>query len=278
MTALRRLLSSWRARAALALALGYALLALVGPLLLDGHALALDPLHELESPSARFWFGRAENGVPVGAALVVGARTSLLISLVATVLSLVVGAVVGAASAVLGGKLDALALRVLDVLSAFPGILLAIYLAAVLPPSALTVVLALSVTGWVGFARVARTSVQQVLARDHVTAANALGVPRARVILTHVLPLALAPLVVQGSFALSTNILAEASLAFLGLGAPPGTPSWGSLLDEGVTYLFAAPHLALFPGVCVAAAVLAFHVLGDALLDALDVRSSSRLP
>lgn len=240
--------------------------------------LALEPLHEFEGPSATAWLGRAENGVSLGWALVVGARTSLLIALLTTAVSLSVGVGVGCATALVGGRVDALLLRGLDVLSSFPGILLAIYLAAVLPPSSFTVVAALSATGWVAFARVTRTSVASVLAREHVVAARAIGVPPATLVIRHVLPIALAPVVVQASFSLSGALLAEASLAFLGLGAPPGTPSWGALLDEGVTYLFAAPHLAIVPGACIVATVLSFQVLGDALLAALDVRSRARHP
>jgi peptide/nickel transport system permease protein len=191
----------------------------------------------------------------------------------ATLVSCVVGVIVGSLMAIAGGKIEALLLRCLDVLLAFPGILLAIYLAAVLPPSPLTVLVALSITGWVGFARVARTSVKAQLSRDHVVAARALGASPLRVLVKHVWPEAMTPVIVQASFGLSTAILAEASLSFLGLGVPPGTPSWGALLDEGVAYLFIAPHLAIAPGLCIAAVVLAFNVLGDALRDALDVRS-----
>ena len=277
---MQRLLASTRARVALGLVALHAALALLGPVWLwvAPDALALNPLHEFELPSRDAWLGRAENGVSLAAALLVGARASLGVAGIATVVSLGIGALVGSLSALAGRRVDALVLRVLDVLAAFPGILLAIYLAAVLPPSPWTVIAALCATGWVGFARVARTSVQGILGREHVTAARALGVGPARVLLRHVLPLALSPLVVQASFALSGNILAEASLAFLGLGPPPGTPSWGALLDEGVTYLFAAPHLALLPGLLIASAVLAFHVLGDALLLALDIRSAPRHP
>lgn len=254
----------------------YVLVALVGPAVVGDAGLALDLDNDLAPPAKAGGLGRAENGVDVITALVFGARISLMVSVSATFVSALVGVAVGSFAALAGGKTDALVMRLLDVLLAFPGILLAIYLAAVLPPSSLTLVLALCATGWVGFARVTRTSVMAVLAREHVTAARALGASRLRVLWRHVLPLAATPVVVQASFGLSTTILAEASLSFLGLGVPPGTPSWGALLDEGVAYLFVAPHLAIAPGICIAGAVLGFNLLGDALRDALDVTSGPR--
>lgn len=254
----------------------YVAVALVGPLVVGDEGLALDLENDLAPPSRVGGLGRAENGIDVITALVFGARVSLLVSVSATIVSASIGVAVGSFAALAGGKIDAVVMRFLDVLLAFPGILLAIYLAAVLPPSSATVVLALTATGWVGFARVARASVMSVLAREHVVAARALGASRLRVLGRHVLPLAATPVVVQASFGLSTAILAEASLSFLGLGVPPGTPSWGGLLDEGVAFLFVAPHLAIAPGICIAGAVLAFNLLGDALRDALDVTSRGR--
>jgi peptide/nickel transport system permease protein len=271
-----RRLSRWglRGQVALALLFTYVLAALFGPLVVGEDGLAIDLGKDLASPSVAGGLGRAENGVDVITALLFGARTSLSISLAATAISASLGVLVGTFAASAGGKVDALVMRCLDVPLAFPGILLAVYLAAVLPPSSLTVVVALSATGWVGFARVARASALVTLTREHVTAARALGAAPLRILLVHVLPLSLTPVVVQASFGLSTAILAEASLSFLGLGTPAGTPSWGGLLDEGVAFLFVAPHLAVAPGLCIAGAVLAFHLLGDALRDALDVTSA----
>jgi peptide/nickel transport system permease protein len=265
-----------RARVAFGLVCMYALVALIGPFVVGDAGLSLHLDKDLAAPSRDAWLGRAENGVDVVTSLVWGARASLFVCVGATLVSAVVGVMVGSFAAIAGGKIEALLLRCLDVLLAFPGILLAIYLAAVLPPSPLTVLAALSITGWVGFARVARTSVKAQLSREHVVAARALGASSMRVLVKHVWPEAMTPVIVQASFGLSTAILAEASLSFLGLGVPPGTPSWGALLDEGVAYLFIAPHLAIAPGVCIAAVVLAFNILGDALRDALDVRSRAR--
>jgi peptide/nickel transport system permease protein len=273
---MKRAFATWSSRAALLVAAWFALVAACGWLFLPADALAFHLLHELAPPSSSAWLGRAENGVDVLAALVVGARHSLGIAAIVTAVSTVIGVAVGTVTGLLGGRADALILRALDVFGAFPGILLAVYFVAVLPPSNATVVLALCATGWIGFARVMRTSVMRVRALDHVAAARALGASSWRLARVHVVPLAIGPVVVQASFAVSNTILAEASLSFLGLGAPAGTPSWGALLDEGVAYLFTAPHLVVFPGACVALCVLAFNLLGDAMLAALEVRSRQR--
>ena len=262
-------------RLAAGAALAYLAMALLGPLLMGDAGLHIDLARDLAPPgrAGAGPLGNAENGIDVLTALVWGARTSLATAGAATLITVVVGLLVGALAASAGRRVDALVLRLLDVLLAFPGILLAVYLAAVLPPSLLTVVAALSATGWAGTARVVRARVLEVRAHEHVAAARALGASPAAIFTRHVLPFVWAPLLVQGSFSLSSAILAEASLAFLGLGLPPGSPSWGGLLDEGVAYLFVAPHLAIAPGICITAAVLAFHVLGDGLRDALDVRA-----
>ncbi len=263
------------ARLAAGAAFAYGAMAVIGPLVMGDAGLHIDLAHDLAPPGRHGagLLGNADNGIDVLTALVWGARTSLATAGAATLVTVAVGLVVGAMAASAGRRVDAVVLRLLDVLLAFPGILLAVYLAAVLPPSPLTVVAALSATGWAGTARVVRARVLEIRAVEHVAAARALGASPAAIVMRHVLPFVWAPLLVQGSFALSSAILAEASLAFLGLGLPPGSPSWGGLLDEGVAYLFVAPHLAIAPGICITAAVLAFHVLGDALRDILDVRA-----
>ena len=270
----RRFLESGTSVAGLAISLALVLVALFGPLLVGDAGLAPDLDLDLASPGRAGGLGRGENGISVLTWLVFGARVSLVVALSSTFLSATLGVVVGAAAGFLGGRVDALAMRVVDVLLAFPGILLAIYIAAVLPPSLFNVTLALCATGWVGYARLARAQVLEVRAREFVTAARALGASPARVLFVHVIPNILGPVVVQASFGLSTAILAEATLSFLGLGVPPGTPSWGALLDQGVGHLFVAPHLTIFPGVCIAVAVLGFNLLGDGLRDVLDTKAT----
>jgi peptide/nickel transport system permease protein len=180
---------------------------------------------------------------------------------------------VGAVAGYFGGKIDALIMRIVDIVLAFPGLLLALYLAAVMPPSFFSLVFALSATGWVSYARIIRARVYEVKTRDFITAARALGASHWRIISRHLLPNIMGPLIVQASFGLSAIILAEAGLTFLGLGLPLGTPSWGALLDQGVSHLFNAPYLAIFPGIAIALSVLAFNFVGDGLRDILDPKS-----
>jgi len=161
-----------------------------------------------------------------------------------------------------------------DVLLAFPGILLAIFITAVLGPSLRNVVFALALTGWTGYARLVRSQVLTLRERDYVRAAQALGAGHWRILARHLLPNAAGPLIVQATFGIPAAMLAEASLSFLGLGVPPGTPSWGALVDQGTQYLLLAPHVALFPGLAIALAVLGFNFLGDAVRDAMDPKAS----
>ena len=168
--------------------------------------------------------------------------------------------------------MDELVMRLVDVLLAFPGILLAIALSAVLGPGLANVVLALSIIGWTGFARLVRAETLSIRNRTHVESAVALGAKPARILGLHVLPLLAGPLSVQATFGFAGAIVAEASLSFLGLGTQPPTPSWGAMLSEGRSFLLVAPHVALFPGTAVFTTVLGINLLGDALRDALDVR------
>jgi peptide/nickel transport system permease protein len=271
--ALRRLLSSWASIAGIGLSLVFVLVGVVGPALIGDAGLAPDLDLDLAPPSVAGGLGRGDNGVDVITWLIHGARFSLLVSFASTIISVSAGLLYGSIAGYVGGKVDALLMRLVDVLLAFPGILLALYIAAVLPPSKFNVILALCATGWVGYARLARAQVLEVRGRDFVLAARTLGASGSRVLFRHVVPNTLGPIVVQASFGLSTAILAEATLSFLGLGVPPGTPSWGALLDQGVAYLLVAPHLAIFPGACIALAVLGFNLLGDGLRDVLDTRS-----
>ncbi|MEI6806901.1 MAG: ABC transporter permease [Myxococcaceae bacterium] len=238
--------------------------AVFGPWLVGTQGLELNLAHDLQP-------GYGENGFEVFTWLVYGTRISLMIACICTVISLCIGVLYGAISGYMGGFMDTILMRFVDILLAFPGILLALYIAAVLKPGISNLVMALCATGWVGYARVARSQVLAAKNQDYVTAALALGASHPRILLKHILPNIWGPLWVQASFGVSSLILAEASLSFLGLGVPPGTPSWGALLDQGVTYLFVAPHLVIWPGICIAVAVLSFNFLGDWLRDVRDM-------
>lgn len=269
-------LASWGGRFGLAVATLWLLTALLAPLLAPYAPDTVDLPSELAPPGPGHVLGSGENGIDVLTHVLYGARVSLLVSVFAVALSGLVGVTLGGVAGYAGGWVDEAVMRTVDVLLAFPGILLALFITAVLGPSLANVVFALSFTGWTGYARLARGQVLTLREREYVQAARVLGAGPGRILFRHVLPNAAGPLLVQATFALPGAILAEASLSFLGLGVPPGTPSWGALVDQGTQYLLVAPHVALFPGVALALTVLGFNLLGDALRDALDPRHLER--
>jgi peptide/nickel transport system permease protein len=231
-----------------------------------GQELAL----RLERPSLRHPFGLDELGRDIFSRVLAGARISLFVGLTVVGISSVVGVLLGSIAGYFGGWLDDVISRMIDVLLAFPGILLAIALVAVLGPSLSNVVMALSVIGWVGYARLVRGQVLKARELEFVQAARALGAGTSRILLRHVVPTTLPAVMVQATLGMAGAILAEASLSFLGLGVQPPTPSWGTILNGGRVHLLDAPHLTIFPGAAIAALVLGFNFLGDGLRDALD--------
>jgi peptide/nickel transport system permease protein len=248
--------------------------ALAGPLLTPYQPSAQDLSRRLERPSLSHPFGLDELGRDILSRIVSGARISLLVGLSVVSLSTLVGVALGAIAGYSGGKLDDGISRVMDVLMAFPGILLAIALVAVLGPSLGNVILALSVIGWVGYARLVRGQALRARELEFVQAARALGAGSPRIILRHILPTTLPAVVVQGTLGMAGAIIAEAALSFLGLGVQPPTPSWGTMLDAGRSHLFDAPHLTIFPGLAIAILVLGFNFLGDGLRDRIDPRAA----
>jgi peptide/nickel transport system permease protein len=267
-----------RAVAIGALALA-ALAFVVGMATLDPAAATRTDLpNRLAGPGPAAWLGHDGLGRDVLARLAVGARVSFAVAATVVTLSLAVGVALGATAALAGGWTDVVIARFIDVVLAFPGLLLAIGLAAVRGPGIGNVVLALSVLGWTTYARLTRAEFARARTLPFVEAARALGIGPFRLVVRHMLPLAAPALLVQATFGLSGAIVAEASLSFLGLGVPPPMPSWGAMLDEGRQFLLVAPHLVLAPGLGLAATVLAFQLLGDGLRDWLDVRSDPRLP
>jgi peptide/nickel transport system permease protein len=247
------------------------LLAAVGaPWLLPWDPATQDLPNRLQGPTWEHWFGLDELGRDILARVLLGARVSLLVGLVVVGVSSVVGLAVGAVSGYYGGRIDQLIGRMMDVLMAFPGMLLAIALVAVLGPSLVNVVIALAVIGWVGYARLVRGQVLRAREFEYVTAARALGANTFRILTRHVLPTAVPPLLVQATLGMAGAILSEAALSFLGLGVQPPTPSWGTMINGGRVHLLDAPHLTVFPGLFLAIVVLGFNFLGDGLRDALD--------
>lgn len=224
----------------------------------------------LEGPSPAHWFGLDELGRDILARLLAGARLSLLVGAVVVFVSATVGTLLGAIAGYYGGIVDEVVSRISDILMAFPGLLLAIAVVAVLGPSLTNVVLALTVIGWVGYARLVRGQVLRVRELEYVQAARALGAATPRILVRHIVPATLPALIVQATLGMGGAILAEASLSFLGLGVQPPTPSWGTMLNYGRLHLLDAPHLTIFPGLAIATLVLGFNFLGDGLRDALD--------
>jgi peptide/nickel transport system permease protein len=234
---------------------------------------AINLSQQLAPPSAQHLLGQDVNGADIFSRLLYGARISLLVGLAVILTSAAVGTGVGLLSGYYGGWLDVLIMRLVDILLAFPGLLLAIALVAVLGPSVGNVILALAVLGWVSFARLVRGQVLSIKAREFILAARTSGQSDLRVMAVHILPNVLSPIIVQATFSLAGVIIAESSLSFLGLGVPPGTPSWGAMLSEGKQVLLQAPHVSIFPGLAIMLVVLAFNFLGDGLRDRFDPRA-----
>jgi peptide/nickel transport system permease protein len=247
-----------------------AVVALAAPWAAPSDPAAQDLALRLEGPSTRHPFGLDELGRDILSRIIAGARISLLVGLVVVSVSATVGVTLGSIAGYFGGWIDDGLSRVIDVLLAFPGILLAIALVAVLGPSLPNVVLALSLIGWVGYARVARGQVLRTRELEFVQAARALGAGSSRILARHVVPSTFPAVTVQATLGMAGAILSEAALSFLGLGVQPPTPSWGTMLNGGRGHLLDAPHLTVFPGLAIAILVLGFNFLGDGLRDVID--------
>src|SRR5581483_5468365 len=227
---------------------------------------------ERQAPSLRHPMGTDEFGRDVLSRVIWGARVSLQAGAVAAVIALVAGLALGMLAAYYGGRADALIMRLMDILLAFPYLLLAIAILAIIGPGLLTAMIAIGIVYTPSYARVVRGAVLSVRARDYVLAARALGASDARVMQQHILPNVLAPVIVQATLNVGIAIIDTAGLSFLGLGTQPPTPDWGNMLAAGRSYLIDSPWMATFPGLAILVTVLAFNLMGDALRDALDPR------
>lgn len=249
----------------------WALAAVLAPLLpLNPNAIALERI--LSPPVAAAWLGADDLGRSIADRLIMGARTSFFVAFGVVSISALVGSLLGAVSGYVGGVLDLVIVRIIDIFLAFPGILLAIALAGVLGPGMDNVVIALSLVGWVGYARLARAQALALKHRDHIAAAIALGTRRLRIVTRHLLPLIAAPLIVEATFGVAGVVVGEAGLSFLGLGVQPPEASWGSMIRDGTRYMLVAPHMVLVPGSALMLVVLSVNLLGDRMRDYLDVR------
>ena len=252
---------------------GWALIALGAQFLsLTPNEIRLEQI--LVPPGSEALLGFDDLGRNIGDRLLYGARTSFLVAAWVVCLSAVLGTLIGTLSAWQGGWWDRLLVQLIDIFLAFPGILLAIALAGLLGPGIDNVVIALTVVGWVGYARLSRAQVLSLKHREHVMAAEALGTRKHIVMLRHLLPLMAAALIVEASFGVAAVVIAEAGLSFLGLGVQPPAASWGAMIRDGTRYLLVAPHMVRAPGMAIFIVVLSVNLLGDRLRDRLDSRSS----
>ena len=232
----------------------------------------------LQGPSIAHLLGTDELGRDVFSRIIFGARVSVQVGFSVVVVSLLTGALIGSIAGFYGGFVDRfINVVVINSMLAFPGVLLALALVAFWGPGLGKLILALSIAGWIGYARIVRGEILKVKELEYVLAGRALGTTSWRLLVMHIWPNISAPVIVQAAIGLAGAILAEATLSFLGLGVPPPTPTWGGMLSDGRNHLFEAPHLVLFPALSVMTAVLAFNFLGDALRDCLDPRLKKQL-
>lgn len=248
--------------------------AIFAPLLAPQDPATIDLPNRLQPPSAQHLAGTDELGRDILSRLIWGARISMFVGSSVVTGSLLLGLIIGSFAGYYGGRIDRIVnIVVMNAFLSFPGILIAIAFVAFRGPGIFNLVLALSLGGWVGYARLVRAQVLAVREREFVEAARALGANDLRVLTRHILPNIIQPVIVQAAIGMAGAVLAEATMSFLGLGVPPPTASWGSMLNDARSHLFDSPHLVLFPAATVMLAVLAFNFIGDALRDVLDPRS-----
>jgi peptide/nickel transport system permease protein len=261
-----------------ALTLFLVIVALAAPWLAPYDSVAQNLPARLLAPTAAHWMGTDELGRDILSRVIFGTRVSMVVSVCVVFGSGIIGLAIGAVAGYFGGWFDRFVnIILINAFLSFPGILLAIAFAAFLGPGLDKVILALVVTGWAGYARLARAQILQAKEMEYVLAARSLGASHARILVRHLLPNILQPILVQATIAMAGAILAESTLSFLGVGVLAPMPSWGAMLNDARGHLFDAPHLVIFPALAVMTAVLAFNLLGDALRDWLDPRMRSYL-
>ncbi len=250
----------------------FLLTAILAPVLAPYDPIKQSLVDRREPPSSQNPLGLDDLGRDILSRVIFGARKSLQVGVLSVTMAIVVGTWIGATSGYLGGWVDSLVMRIMDIMLAFPALLLAIAIVTILGPGLLNMLYAIGIVSIPVYARVARASVLGVKVQDYVLAARSLGASPARILVRHVMPNCLTPLIVQGTLGIGTAILDAAGLSFLGLGAQPPTPEWGAMLGQGRYAMFTAPHIVLFPGLAIVLTVLGFNLLGDGLRDALDPR------
>lgn len=260
------------AMAGVALLLFWALVAVAASLIARYDPVAQQLTERLRPPSTAHWFGTDELGRDVFSRVVHGTRISLPVGLIVIAFAFAVGSFVGALAGYIGGTFDLLVMRLADITLAFPSIVLALAIATVLGPDLRNAVIAMVAVWWPEYARLMRAQVLAVRHLEYVTAAEALGMSRSRILLRHIIPNTVSPLVVKASLDVGTAILTLAALSFIGLGAVPPTPEWGSMISSG-RYKFYSWWMTAFPGLAILSVVMAFNFLGDGVRDAFDPRA-----
>jgi ABC-type dipeptide/oligopeptide/nickel transport system permease subunit len=274
----QRFLRDNRARIGIGIVIIMSLAAILAPLIARQNPIAIDLAHLLERPSADHWLGTDIQGRDIWSRLVYGARVSLTVGLISQGIALALGVTLGLLAGFYGRWVDEIVMRLADVTLAFPTLLLLIAMVAALQPSMGVVFATIGIVGWAGMARIVRGQVLVVRQLEYIQAIRALGAGDLRIMIQHVLPNVIAPVVIAATLGVAGAIMAEAALSFLGLGVPPPAPSWGSMIADGrdLEQLRRAPWTSVFPGIAIGAAVLGFNLLGDALRDALDPRQHYR--
>jgi peptide/nickel transport system permease protein len=270
----RAILLNPLAAAGIVLVVIFTVLAIFAPWIAPHDPAAINLPDRLSGPSAAHWLGTDELGRDMLSRIIHGARISMLVGSSVVTVALILGLIVGCIAGYYGGRVDRIVnIVIMNAFLSFPGILLAIAFVAFLGPGIFNLILALSIGGWVGYARLVRAQVLATREREFIEAARALGASDWRVITRHILPNMIQPVIVQAAIGMAGAVLAEATMSFLGLGVPPPAASWGSMLNDGRAHLFDAPHLVLFPAIAVMLAVLSFNFIGDALRDYLYPRA-----
>lgn len=249
------------------------LLAILAPVIAPYDPTKMNPANKLQTPSAEHWLGTDDKGRDILSRLLYGARISLTVGILSTVIGAAVGIVLGLISGYYGRWVDSLIMRICDVLLAFPGILLALAIVAVLGASTTNVIIAVAFFAVPTFARIVRGSTLSIKKLEYIDAIRALGASDLRIIFMHILPNILSPIIVQATLYIASAIITASALSFLGMGTKPPTPEWGTMLSDGRSYIRQAPHITLFPGMVIFLVVIGFNLFGDGLRDALDPKS-----
>ncbi|MCP8615891.1 nickel transporter permease [Salirhabdus salicampi] len=250
----------------------FALVAIFAPWIAPYDPTQVDLMKKLQGPSWDHWMGTDDKGRDILSRVIMGSRLSLAVGVISVAIGAIVGIILGLVAGYYGRWLDTAIMRFIDVLLAFPGILLALAIISALGPSLINVMIAIGIFSIPTFARIVRGSTLSEKKMEYVDAIRSLGATDGRIIFVHILPNILSPIIVQGTLRLATAILSAAGLSFLGMGAQPPSPEWGAMLSQGRSFLYSAPHVAAFPGLAIAFVVLGFNLLGDGLRDVLDPR------